>query len=64
MFLSSAFLRRPQKFCRLLSKFQNHKDDCADFCGLLRISELYPLANNQESERNIVDNDFVTMTLS
>ena len=25
----------------LLSKRQNHKDDCANFCGLLRKAELY-----------------------
>ena len=41
--LSSAFLRKPRKFVqsslwfwRLLSKFQNHKGDCAHFCGLYR----------------------------
>ena len=44
---SSAFLRWPQKFplsalwfWRLLSKCQNHKADCANFCGLLRKAEL------------------------
>ena len=26
----------------LLSKCQNHKADCANFCGLLRKAELYP----------------------
>ena len=45
---SSAFLRRLQKFAqssswfwRLLSKFQNHQEDCANFWGLLRKAELY-----------------------
>ena len=28
-------------FWRLLSKCQNHKDDCTNFCGLLRKAELY-----------------------
>ena len=44
----SAFLRRPQKlaqyswgFGHLLSKRPNHKDDCANFCGLFRKAELY-----------------------
>ena len=41
--LSSDFLRRPQKFAfwRLPSKRQNHEEDCANFCGLLRKAELY-----------------------
>ena len=26
---------------KLLSKCQNHEDDCANFCGLLRKAELY-----------------------
>ena len=46
--LKFIFLRRPQKFVqlsswfwRLLSKFQNHKADCAHFCGFLRKAELY-----------------------
>ena len=46
--LSSAFLRRSQNFAQLslwiwhlLSKLQNHEDDCANFCGLLRKTELY-----------------------
>ena len=30
---------RPHGWC-LQSKFQNHKDDCAHFCGLLRKPEL------------------------
>ena len=44
----SAFLRRhknlrncPHGFDILLSKFQNHNDDCSHFCGLLRKAELY-----------------------
>ena len=38
---SSAFMRRPQKFApRLQSKCQNHKEDGANFCGLLRQAEL------------------------
>ena len=44
----TAFLRRPQKivqsalwFWRLLSKCQNHEEDFANFCGLLRKAELY-----------------------
>ena len=45
---SSAFLRRPQTltqssllFWRLLNKCQNHKENHANFCGLLRKAELY-----------------------
>ena len=45
---SSAFLRRPQKcaqsslgFWNLLSKRQNHEDDCPNFYGLFRKAELY-----------------------
>ena len=41
-------MRSPQKFAQsslrfwhLLSKFQNHKDDCVHFCGLHRKAELY-----------------------
>ena len=43
-----AFLRRPQNFAQssswfwnLLSKHENHEEDCANFCGLLRKAELY-----------------------
>ena len=28
-------------FCHLLSKFQNHGEDCANLCGLLKKAELY-----------------------
>ena len=44
------FLRRQQKFAKLSPWFwhlfskrqtQNHEDDCANFCGLLRKPELY-----------------------
>ena len=41
---SSAFLRKLQIFAHfwhLLSKHQNHEEDCANFCGLLRKAELY-----------------------
>ena len=31
----------PYGFDVLLSKFQNHNDDCAHFCGLLRKAERY-----------------------
>ena len=31
---SSAFLRRLQKCPYLLSKHENHRDNCAYFCGL------------------------------
>ena len=48
VYKSSAFLRRPQKivksslwFWHLLSKRQNLEEDFANFCGLLRKTELY-----------------------
>ena len=31
---------------RLTSKFQNHKDDCAHFCGLPGKAELYKIKRN------------------
>ena len=36
-------MRRSRKFAQsnLLSKCQNHKADCANFCGLLIKAELY-----------------------
>ena len=47
---SLAFLRRPQGFAQssswfwhLLSKRQNHEEECSNFCGLLRKAELYVL---------------------
>ena len=43
-----SFSEKATKICaivfmvlNLLSKRQNHKDDCAHFCGLLRKAELY-----------------------
>ena len=32
----------PNQWINLLSKCQNHEDDCANFCGFLRKAELYP----------------------
>ena len=36
-----SFSEKATNFWRLLSKCQNHKTDCANFCGLLRKAELY-----------------------
>ena len=34
--------KRPYDFDVYLSKCQNHEEDYANFCGLLRKAELYP----------------------
>ena len=40
-FISAIFTQSSSWFWNLLSKRQNHEEDCANFCGLLRKAELY-----------------------
>ena len=57
-------MRRPQNFAqssswfwRLLSKCQNHKDDCANFWGLLKKAELY-IQSHFKTEGTLSDSNY------
>jgi hypothetical protein len=47
----SAKRRASDKDLPVLSKCQNHKADCANFCDLLRKAELYYVTTSQTKEK-------------